>query len=366
MSRNNTQGVNQEFLNHLSDKNVLTHQQKQIAAISDKFKLSTVNLSTDKVKTIEDIEQELICTKYLPLRRNLMNNISADGGVGKTTISLILSIIFVLEEKYDYGRESYALFWASEDNSSDLVSNFNTICDDLLKLSQEDKEYAIAHITLVDTQQEIPEFLSGDRFNRKRTKEYADFLEMIEPFSLIILDPLLAFFSASDLNENDNSDAKKFMMLFTSITEKMKKTFVMLTHTSKHESGTRGASAFRDAFRYSVFISKYLVVQEDEEGKPVKTEKGEFIWKDDVNKLNIRQVRVLKDNGGVSSYLEANKPYFKFCYKDNYKIFNVELFTTEYLNRTKEVISKKDGCFMTDISSRYEQEYLDLSFDGGF
>lgn len=357
MSKNNTQGVSQEFLNYLNEAKLLTDKQKQVNEIKNKFQFSTVDLTETKIKTIYDMEQELICTKFLPFRRNLMNNISADGGVGKTTLSLTISIIYVLEEKYDYDRESFTLFWASEDNASDIQSRFNTICDDLLKLSKEDKMYAIAHIVIIDTQEEIPQFFDGDKFKRVRTKAYDEFVEMIEPFDLIILDPLLAFFSACNMNENDNSDAKKFMMLFTPLTEKMNKTFIMLTHTSKHESGTRGASAFRDAFRYSVYVSKYITLQLDDDEKPLKTDKNEFIYKDDSSKLHIRQVRIIKDNGGVSGFLQANKPYFKFCYTNNYSTFDVELFTRDFVNRSEEMLIKKEGCFMTDISTRYEEEF---------
>lgn len=362
MSKNNTQGVNQEFLNHLKNNNLLSEKQKRMNEIKNKFEISTVNLASSKIKTVDDTEKELICTKFLPFRRNLMNNISAGGGVGKTTISLSIAIFYVLEEKYDYKRESSVLFWASEDNETDIQTRFNTICDDLFKLSKEDKAYAISHILIIDTKQEIPTFLSGDRFNRKKTKEYAEFLELIEPFDLIILDPLLAFFSACDMNENDNSDAKKFMMLFTPLTEKLSKTFIMLTHTSKHEAGTRGASAFKDAFRYSIYLSKYMTVQLDDDEKPIKNEKNELIYKDDIAKAHLRQVSVIKDNGGLSSYLEANKPYFKFCYKDNYKIFDIELFTKDFLKKSSELVNKKDGCFMTDISKRYEQDFLQFDF----
>lgn len=362
MSDNTTKGVNQDFLNKLEKDGVLTSKEISFNKAKNRFNLSTVDLTNKKVKTLEDVEKELICSKYLPFRRNLMNNISAEGGVGKTTLCLILIIIYLLEEKYDYKRESRALFWASEDTSDDITSRFHMICDELLKISENDKKYVIEHFLIIDLNTEIPVFLDGEKFKKKKTEDYDAFLELIEPFNLIILDPLLAFYSACDLNENDNSEAKKFMMLFSTITQKMKKTFIMLSHTSKHENGTRGASAFRDAFRYSVYISKYKFKQTDAEGNVIKDIKtGEVLYRDDESKSNLREVRIIKDNSNVSTFIKANRPFYRFCYEENYQIFDIELFPKSSKEESERILSIKDGSFITDIQKRNANEYLEFS-----
>lgn len=320
--------INQKVLAEIIKENNLTEQDLKKSLASQKMSIKHfVDLSDTKSKSIQEIENDLICCKVLPLRRNFCNNISSAGGVGKTTTSILLAIVYILEEKYKYNRSSKVLFWASEDNASDLRDRFNTVCNEILKIDEDERDYVLKRLSIIDIETDIPTFLEKEKFGTiKRTEQYQNFLELIEDYSFIIVDPLLAFYSACNLEENNNSEAKQFMMLFTAISQKMKKTFLMITHSSKAETGIRGASAFRDAFRLSYSISKYQEKVLDEDGKEIKEQNGTVLLKDNINLSHLREIKILKDNSCVELYLRANKRFFNFAYIDCFYIFKIQIF----------------------------------------
>ncbi|BFU77297.1 hypothetical protein ALC152_05120 [Arcobacter sp. 15-2] len=362
MSRNITKGEKKELTEFLVNKNIMS--EKDVAKSTALFKLgikNTVNLSVKKTKTLNDLEDELICTRYLPLRRNFMNNISADGGTGKTTLMIVEICYFLLQERDDYNRESNALFWASEDSADDINSMFYLICDELLGLDESDKEYIINHLTIIDVSSVIPAFLEGDKFNRKKTQAYSDFIELVKFYDLVAIDPLIAFFGACGLDENSNSDAKMFMMLLTVLCFKYKITIITISHTAKSSSGTRGASAFQDAFRFSIYISKYKLKQKDEDGKDIRDFKsGEYIYADNPDKAHLREVRIIKDNSNVSRYLKNNQMFFDFCYPNNFEIFDVQLFPRG--RDFEEELQIKEKRFLSKIDLQKIENYENTGF----
>lgn len=340
--------INKELLQKIAEDNQLSEAQINSINASKKLNIArVVDLTNTKIKSIKEVEADLICTKFLPLRRFFLNNICAKGGVGKTTIALEVAIISILEEKHN-NRSFNVLFWASEDSESDIRDRFNIICNDILKLSKEDREYVLKNLTIIDIETDIPAFLERDfgKGKIKRTEDYNSFIEFIEPFDLVILDPLLAFYSVCGLDENNNAEAKQFMMLFTSLSQKLKKTFLMIAHTAKHEEGIRGASAFRDAFRLSYSISKYQTKILDEDKKEVKDQNGNCVMKDNALLSHLREVKIIKDNSSVELYLRASKKFFIFVYEDCYSIFKVQIFK----QKSKLELDKEadyDDCYLT-------------------
>jgi RecA-family ATPase len=342
--------INKELLQKIAEDNQLSEAQINSINASKKLNIKqTVDLTDTRVKTIKEIEADLICSKFLPLRRNFLNNICAKGGVGKTTIALEVAIISILEEKHNYNRSFNVLFWASEDSESDIRDRFNIICNDILKLSKEDREYVLKNLTIIDIETDIPTFLERDfgKGKIKRTEDYNSFIEFIEPFDFIILDPLLAFYSVCGLDENNNAEAKQFMMLFTSLSQKLKKTFLMIAHTAKHEEGIRGASAFRDAFRLSYSISKYQTKILDEDKKEVKDQNGNCVMKDNALLSHLREVKIIKDNSSVELYLRASKKFFIFVYEDCYSIFRVQIFKNKSKHELDKEIEISNNCYLT-------------------
>ena len=353
-----SKGDKKELTQFLKDKNIMSEKDIHRATAFSKLGIvTTVDLLLETKKTLNDLEDELICTRYLPLRRNFLNNISADGGTGKTTLMLIQSCNYILQELYDYDREVNVLFWASEDSTEDINSMFHLICNELLELSEEDKACVISHITIIDVKTEIPVFLK----NGKITDDYNSFLELIESYDLIAIDPLIAFFGACDLEENSNSDAKKFLMLFTSVCAKNKKTMITISHTAKGSSGTRGASAFQDAFRFSIYISKYKIKQKDEDGKDIRDFKsGEFIYAEDEDKSHLREVRIIKDNSNVSKFLKHNPIFFDFCYPNNFEIFDIQMFPRRKV--FQDELKMKEKRFLSKIDREKIENFENNDF----
>ena len=81
--------------------------------------------------------------------------------------------------------------------------------------------------------------------------------QQLKEFSLIVIDPLIAFFGA---DENSNADARFFMSLLNKWCVDENKTIILIHHHSKSngtsKSSARGASAFIDACRMHYIIEK--------------------------------------------------------------------------------------------------------------
>ena len=89
--------------------------------------------------------------------------------------------------------------------------------------------------------------------------------------TLIVIDPLIAFFGA---DENSNADARFFMSLLNKWCVDENKTIILIHHHSKSngtsKSSARGASAFIDACRMHYIIEK---VENDSRSRKVIIDK---------------------------------------------------------------------------------------------
>lgn len=339
-------------------------------------KKNFVNLNK---KIVNNNNDDLICKKYLPLKKEQLNCICSSGGVGKTTLALILAIYFILEEKHDHKRDSKVLFLATEDPEKKIIELFNNITDNLLKLSDEDKNYVIENLHIQDSGEVIPKFLENDKNNNLvETKEYKEFVnETITDYSFLILDPLIEFYSACGLDENNNSHSRRFMNLFARITNRMKKTILFLVHTSQSNGETpRGATAFMDAFRLCLSISKYKkkLIKENPDTKKNVEEKdlnGNTIYINDEEKKHKRVIKIIKDNSNLEDYLKKNEKYFIFPYFDVYNIFEIQIHNKEEniipeintkpkslenefcINLTKEIYENKRDLTLEDFDDLF-------------
>jgi replicative DNA helicase len=136
--------------------------------------------------------------------------------------------------------------------------------------------------------------------------------QQLKDFSLIVLDPLIAFYGA---DENSNADARYFMSLLNKWCVDENKTIILIHHHSKasgtNKSSARGASAFIDACRMHYVIEK---VENDTRSRKVvidktnhfSNEKHDYIIKLFDTKVEVKTFE--PQNKRESSFLEKETP----------------------------------------------------------
>jgi hypothetical protein len=337
MSKNETKELNSkenlEILNYCRENNLI----KDNGFIDDYLQELNIipknNLISGKRKNWKDIRDSLITPDFCPFRRGYVNNISSVGGIGKSALTLQVSILHILNEKYEHGRDVKVLFWSNEDSFEDIADRFKMICNEVLFLSKTDIEYVNERLTILDGDSNIFPFFEGEKNFRKVSKSFEKFKKAVANFDLIILDPLLSFYSSSELDENNNTEAKMFMFLLTSWIFETKKTLIVISHSAKGTTNVRGAQGFLDAFRYSISIHRYEEPVFDEEGKQVKDLRtGEILYKETPELKHLREIRILKDNGNISEFIRVNKEQFNLCYQ-NPRMFSLQIFPKTFENQ---------------------------------
>ncbi|MDK2063317.1 AAA family ATPase [Aliarcobacter butzleri] len=348
MSKNNTKELyskeNIEILNYCKENNLI----KDNGFLEEYLEGLNINpknnLLTGKRKSWQDIRDSLITPDFCPFRRGYVNNISSVGGIGKSALTLQTAIIHILNEKYEHGRDIKVLFWSNEDSFEDIADRFKMICNEILFLPLSDIEYVNDRLTVLDGDSNIFPFFEGEKNYRKVSESFKKFKQAAEQFDLIILDPLLSFYSSSELDENNNSEAKMFMFLLTSWTFETKKTIIVISHSAKGSVNIRGAQGFLDAFRYSISIHRYEEPLMDESKKTIIKDlrTGEILYKETPELKHLREIRILKDNGNIAEFIRVNKEQFKLSF-NNPRIFSLQIFpkSFEYQKVDYEVPEKR-------------------------
>lgn len=247
-------------------------------------------LNESSIAEIKAEDTNFICKKYVPLPEHAVTLISARGGTGKTFVA-----IKIADEAIKENPDYKVLIVASEDRKGKIkaraeklnISNPNIFISDVTPFDVLEKDYK--------TQ------------NWKPTEEFYKFKKEISKYDLIIIDPLISFYSGK---ENDNGDAKKFMLQFTNFCSKMNKTIVFLHHAGKNDTGTRGAGAFADASRLAYFVTKDYT--KDGDGiKELKNEKLRFeIEKENDNIKSVKNIDPLKKVADIGSFAVEVFPTF--------------------------------------------------------
>lgn len=198
---------------------------------------STSNfLEATPLNLIKEEDTQYICKNYVPLPMHSVVLIAARGGVGKTWASIRIADEIIKEDS-----QKKVLILATEDRKGKLKSRAR-------KLNINNPNI---HISDID-----PFFLlekDPKTQNYRPTEEFYKFKAAIKEYDVVLIDPLIAFYSGK---ENDNGDARVFMQQLTNLSKKLKKTFALIHHADKDEKGSRGAGAFADATRLTYFVTK--------------------------------------------------------------------------------------------------------------
>lgn len=224
----------------LSSDQVLTETENELSSI--------VNMSADDfgivdICDVEDGGTEFILSDWLPMPRGTVTIIAAPGGTGKSWTAIQAAI------RHTTGTGKKSAVWLSEDQDYESKSRAKGICESIVYKQFED----IRGVSLIS--RSPIQMIVNKKFS------HANFYKLkknLQPYDLIILDPLLAFYGGE---ENDNSQARMFMQPFMDWAKETNKCIAFLHHSKKSSDGStkgnvRGAGAFVDASRTVYEINK--------------------------------------------------------------------------------------------------------------
>lgn len=227
-------------------------------------------------ETIEEKEAEFILKDWLPIPKNTVSLVTAPGGTGKTCTILQIAARFCLAD-----INAKAFLWLSEDPLSLSKARLNKILDKVIKTSQNGLK--------IDLAGDATPMLLNIIHNKVTVDPiWHDLKKVFDPYDLIILDPLIAFFGG---DENNNGHARFFMQLFTEYAGKTGKTIIFIHHSTKGTAGSRGAGAIVDAARLHYEVDR------------VKDKDGKI----DDKKSHMRLIRLAKDNYNAGALLDASE-----------------------------------------------------------
>ena len=165
------------------------------------------------------------------LQQGAVNLIASDNGIGKTFITLQLSVNYILK------KFKKVLFWAGEDDKATIIKRLNLIFSRMD--SQED-------IELVKEKLDISTYLSEPFFktdygNVEETKEFQIFKQLLkdDSYGMIVLDPLSTFLMM--IPEVDNTKVRWGMTKFNNIVSETDKILVFTHHINKDSLKGDGA-----------------------------------------------------------------------------------------------------------------------------
>jgi len=213
---------------------------------------------------------EFYTKKWLPIPKCTVCMLSASGGVGKSFFSAQIACQIIKEEP-----SRRVLLWLSEDPKGQSRKRLDDILSRIMK--EKDAKQYLSNIDIIGSDDSTPHIT---------LENLVDFAAMIEPYAVVVIDPLIAFYPGE---ENSNGEARRFMNIFNYLAVKNSQSIIFVHHHSKgtkeNKGSTRGAGAFVDAVR-AVFELEII-----EEGS------------------NERRLNIVKDNWGARMHLKKDSEF---------------------------------------------------------
>lgn len=269
-------GLSTQFKKAAQAEDPINAAKELIVALEEGMSLDRRLPHPTNHEEIEEKEVEFILKDWLPIPRNTVSLVTAPGGSGKTWTVLQIAARFCIQNK-----SSKAFLWLSEDPKSLSKARLNKILSGVLGNSVPNLKIDIADDATPHLLNIIGNKVTTDPI-------WHDMKKVFDPYDLIILDPLIAFFGG---DENNNGHARFFMQLFTEYAGKNEKTIVFIHHSTKGTAGSRGAGAIVDAARLHYEVDR------------IRNKDKEI----DESKLHMRLVRLAKDNYNAGAILKSNE-----------------------------------------------------------
>ena len=241
--------------------------------------------------TIQEKTPKFLLEDVLPIQENEINIISAAGGSGKSYLSLYIALQYISNYK-----ENRAFLWLSEDEIGVSKKRATSLCKVHHNLTINQR------ITVIGKETQVFHFVDK---NLNVNSKFELMKQQLKEFSLIVIDPLIAFFGA---DENSNADARFFMSLLNKWCVDENKTIILIHHHSKSngtsKSSARGASAFIDACRMHYIIEK---AENDSRSRKVVIDKTNHFSNEKKDYI----IKLFDVNVEVIPYKESKKEVYK-------------------------------------------------------
>lgn len=212
---------------------------------------------------------EFYTKNWLPIPKSAVSMLTAPGGAGKTFFAIQVACQIIKEKA---GRK--VLLWLSEDPAGQSRKRLDDVLSKILFV-KDAKQY-LDNIEIIGSDSQTPHITIDN---------LSDFQKMIEGYAVVIIDPLIAFYAGE---ENNNSEARSFMNMFTHTAQKQMQSIIFIHHHSKGtketKGTTRGAGAFVDAVRA---VYELEIIEDSRE----------------------RKLNVTKDNWGVKMHIRSGSEF---------------------------------------------------------
>jgi len=216
---------------------------------------STPILSLQSLGDVKESETEFILKSWLPMPMGAVVFLTAKGGTGKSFIALQAGLRYLAENK-----DNRVFLWLSEDNVE--LSKYRA------SLIVEDYDLDSTPMNRLKVSSDMPvHFTELDQSKQKVTSAFLEVKKILRDYEFIVLDPLIAFYGG---DENNNSQARYFMQLFTKWAIDENKVILFIHHSNKVNGGSRGAGAFIDAVRLNYEVEK---IYDDKDKKNIAKDK---------------------------------------------------------------------------------------------
>lgn len=212
---------------------------------------------------------EFYTKNWLPIPKSAVCMLTAPGGAGKTFFAIQVACQ-IIKEKPD----RKVLLWLSEDPAGQSRKRLDDVLSKIL-YTGDAKQY-LENIDIIGSDSQTPHITIDN---------LGEFQKMIEPYAVVIIDPLIAFYAGE---ENNNSEARSFMNMFTHTAQKQMQSIIFIHHHSKGtketKGTTRGAGAFVDAVRA---VYELEIIEDSRE----------------------RKLNIAKDNWGVKMHIRSGTEF---------------------------------------------------------
>ncbi|MBU1668510.1 helicase RepA family protein [bacterium] len=243
-----------------------------------------MKIQSKKLSEVDEVIQEFILEKTLPMPKNTITMISAKGGVGKTNLALYIAAEFITHHTGNVGM------WLTEDEEGNIKHRINTLKSNFIIKDFDEYRAEI----IVNNPEHFAKIIGREFLQDEEIINDMKLFCIENDIRLLVLDPLLAFFGG---NENDNGQARTFMQPFINWCKEIDINIIFIHHASKGEiTNTRGAGAFNDAVRCAYTVSFPHRI----------TEKGQI--EEDRHEIakGMRSIHCSKDNRGAIAKIMKN------------------------------------------------------------
>lgn len=195
--------------------------------------LDEIFSTAETADQIEAREVEYYLKEWLPIPKASTSMITSAGGTGKTMLAIQIAIRIIAENP-----DRKVLLWLTEDGKGQTKQRLNEILRTIVTTT--DKKTVEKNITIIGA--ETGSYLVT-------TADEAKLKEKLLPYTLVVIDPLIAFYGYE--NENNNRDARTFMQIWnrTAIANSQSILFLHHNNKAKENATARGASDFINAVR---------------------------------------------------------------------------------------------------------------------